>query len=178
MGILGPSWRLLGANLGHLALSWRLLGASWLQDELQTCLSKLHFSNLFPRFFQTSRETPKNLPKWAPDASKCFKNGPQIIAKLNKKQTAINNKASTRASEQQSKPSQAKAKDKAKTEAKAQAQSQSQKPKPKASQANASQSNQLQFTCAFRFPPVQVSGSFGRDVSRSRGKDGSKMDAR
>ena len=145
--ILGPTWRQLG-SLGAV------LAPPWLQDELQTCLSKLHFSNLFLRFFQTSRETPKNLPKWAPDALKCFKNGAQFIAKLNKKQTAINNKASTRASEQQSKPSQAKAKDKAKTEAKAQAQSQ--KPKPKASQANASQSNQLQFTCAFRFPPVQV----------------------
>ena len=147
---MAPTWRQLG-SLGAV------LAPPWLQNELQTCLSKLHFSILFLRFFQISRETPKNLPKWAPDASKCFKNGPQIIAKLNNKQTAINNKASTRASEQQSKPSQAKAKDKAKTEAKAQAQSQ--KPKPKASQANASQSNQLQFTCAFRFPPVQVSGA-------------------
>ena len=175
MGILGPSGGPLGANLGHLALSWRLLGASWLQDELQTCLSKLHFSNLFPRFFQTSRETPKNLPKWAPDALKCFKNGAQVIAKLNKKLTAINNKASTRASEQQSKPSQAKAKDKAKTEAKAQAQSQSQKPKPKASQANASQSNQLQFTCAFRFPPVQVWWRFLAKLGRRWAQDGRKM---
>ena len=126
------------------------------------------FSNLFPRFLQISRETPKNLPKWAPDASKCFKHGPQIIAKLNKKQTATNKKASTRASEQQSKPSQAKAKDKATTEAKAQAQSQSQsqKPKPKPSQANASQSNQLQFTCAFRFPPVQVFWKFLQKLGR------------
>ena len=40
MGILELSWRPIGANLGHLALSWRLLGASWLQDELQACLSK------------------------------------------------------------------------------------------------------------------------------------------
>ena len=130
---------------------------------------------------QISRKSPKNLPKWAPDASKCFKNGHQIIAKLNKKQTVINNKASTRASEQQSKPSQAKAKDKAKTEAKAQAQSQSQsqKPKPKASQANASQSNQLQFTCAFRFPPVQVSGAiwwrFLAKLGRRWAQDGRKM---
>ena len=142
------TWRCLGASLAHLGCKMSSKPAS----------QSYIFSNLFLRFLQISRETPKNLPKWAPDASKCFKNGPQIIAKLNKKQTATNKKASTRASEQQSKPSQAKAKDKAKTEAKAQAQSQSQsqKPKPKASQANASQSNQLQFTCAFRFPPVQV----------------------
>ena len=149
------TWRCLGASLAHLGCKMSSKPAS----------QSYIFSNLFQRFLQISRETQKNLPKWAPDASKCFKNGPQIIAKLNKKQTAINNKASTRASEQQSKPIQAKAKDKAKTEAKAQAQSQ--KPKPKASQANASQSNQLQFTCAFHFPPVQVFG-----------EDGTKMDAR
>ena len=183
MGILELSWRPIGANLGHLALSWRLLGCKM---SSKPASQSYIFSNLFQRFLQISRETPKNLPKWAPDASKCFKNGPQIIAKLNNKQKAINNKASTRASEQQSKPSQAKAKDKATTEAKAQAQSQSQSQKPKPSQANASQSNQLQFTCAFRFPPVQVPDAIwcrflaklGPRMGRRMGQVGSKSRSR
>ena len=81
-----------------------------------------------------------------------LKNGPQIIAKLNKKQTAINNKASTRASEQQSKPNQAKAKDKAETEAKAQAQSQSQRQaKPTQAKAISFSSLALSVSRQYRF---------------------------
>ena len=96
------TWRCLGASLAHLGCKMSSKPAS----------QSYIFSNHFPGFQQISRETLKNLPKWAPDASKCLKNGPRMIAKLNKKQTATNKKASTRASEQQSNPSQAKAKDK------------------------------------------------------------------
>ena len=140
------TWRCLGASLAHLGCKMSSKPAS----------QSYIFSNLFQRFLQISRETPKNLPKWALDASKCFKNGPQIIAKLHKKQKAINNKASTRASEQQSKPNQAKAKDKAKTEAKAQAQSQRQA-KPTQAKAISFSSLALSVSRQYRF-----SGNFSR----------------
>ena len=120
---MAPTWHQLGSLGAVLAPPWHL-GCK--MSSKQPASQSHIFSNLFQRFLQISRETPKNLPKWAPDASKCFKNGPQITAKIYKKLKAINKKASTRASEQQSKPSQAKAKDKAKTEAKALAPSQRQ----------------------------------------------------